>query len=77
MEAFTPHFTVTQCRQLESVLKAVALGSSEDWRPAIESAERLLEQASVESKKERAAVFETLIWTLQASNLFSVREVGE
>ena len=43
----------------------------------IESAERLLEQASVESKKERAAVFETLIWTLQASNLFSVREVGE
>ena len=77
MKAFAPLFTVTQCRQLESVLKAVALGSSEEWRPAIESAERLLEQASVESKKERTAVFDTLIWTLQASNLFSVREVGK
>lgn len=77
MKAFTPLFTVTQCRQLESVLKAIALGSADDWQPALESAERLLRQTSFESKKERTAVFESLVQTLQASNLFSVREGTE
>ena len=77
MTVFTPLFTVTQCRQLESVLKAIALGSTDDWKPALERAEHLLGQAPFESKKERAAVFESLVQTLQASNLFSVREGAE
>lgn len=77
MTAFTPLFTVTQCRHLESVLKAIALGSTDDWKPALERAERLLGQAPFASKKERGAVFESLVQTLQASNLFSVREGAE
>ena len=75
LNAFGDLFTVTQSRRLETVLKANALSAREDcqWQMAVSSATALVENAETGSKKDRAALFDRIVETLQAANLFSSR----